>query len=50
MANASKLNFYWSRIIFEAMTLKVACQQQLEEIVTQMITTYLESSLKMHIQ
>lgn len=47
MANASKLNFFWSRVLFEAMALKVHCQEQLESIVTQMISTYLDNCLQM---
>lgn len=43
--HASKLNFMWQRILFEGMTLKVSCQNKLEESVQTIITTFLDENL-----
>ena len=47
MDSASKLNYYWSRVLFEAMALKVECHEKLESSVDQLISVYLESQLQM---
>lgn len=43
--HASKLNFMWQRVLFEGMTLKVSCQNKLEESVKEIITVYLDENL-----
>lgn len=49
MANASKLCQFWQRVLFEGMTLKVACQERLESIVDQLIVNFLDSNLQMQL-
>lgn len=47
MSQATKLNHFWQRVIFEGMTLKVACQEQLENISTELIRLFMDCSLQM---
>ena len=49
MANASKLCQLWQRVLFEGMTLKVSCQEKVESIVDQLITSYLDFNLQMQL-
>lgn len=47
MSQATKLNHFWQRVIFEGMTLKVACQEQLDSISTELIRLFMDYSLQM---
>lgn len=46
MTQACKLNQVWQRVLFEAQSLKVACSARVEEIITQIIQTFLDNSLQ----
>ena len=43
--HASKLNHLWQRVTFEAMALNVSCQSRLDELIKQIIQTYLDENL-----
>jgi hypothetical protein len=44
--HASKLNHLWQRVLFESMALQVSCQNRLDDLINQIIQTYLDENLK----
>lgn len=44
--HASKLNHLWQRVLFEASALQIPCQSRLDELINEVILTYLDENLK----
>ena len=44
--HASKLNHLWQRVLFEAMALNIPCQQRLDELINEIVQTYLDENLQ----
>lgn len=44
--HASILNQVWQRIMQESQSLKIACQNKVEEIINQIIAVYLEENIR----
>jgi len=48
--HASKLNHLWQRVLFEATALNIPCQTRLDELINQIIQTYLDENLQQQAQ